>query len=67
MKKWLVVVLIVLFLRSAAAEAQTAAPKKSRVPKNPPQTKVVAVPEDPDLPSWWRPAAERSWRGRTLI
>ena len=46
MKKWLVIVLIVLF-SAGLAPARTAAPKKSRVPKKPPQTKVVAVPEDP--------------------
>jgi D-alanyl-D-alanine carboxypeptidase (penicillin-binding protein 5/6) len=46
MKKWLVVVLIVLF-SAGLAQARTAAPKKTPSPKKAPQTKVVAIPEDP--------------------
>jgi D-alanyl-D-alanine carboxypeptidase (penicillin-binding protein 5/6) len=46
MKKWLVVVLIVLF-SAGLAQARTAAPKKTRSLKKAPQTKVIAVPEDP--------------------
>ena len=46
MKKWLVVVLIVLF-SAGLAQARKAAPKKTPSPKKPAQTKVIAVPEEP--------------------
>jgi serine-type D-Ala-D-Ala carboxypeptidase (penicillin-binding protein 5/6) len=46
MKKWLVVVVIVLF-SAGLAQARTATPKKSRSTNKPAQTKVKAVPEDP--------------------
>jgi len=46
MKKWLVVVLIVLF-SAGLAQARKAAPKKTRSAQKTAQTKVIAVPEDP--------------------
>jgi serine-type D-Ala-D-Ala carboxypeptidase (penicillin-binding protein 5/6) len=46
MKKWLVVVLIVLF-SAGLAQARTAAPKKTRSPKKAPQTKIVPPQEAP--------------------
>ncbi len=46
MKKWLVVVLIVLF-SAGLAQARKAAPKKTSSTKKPAQTKVIAAPEEP--------------------